>query len=181
MTRFAHPSVSAQRISKYGITTRLKRRHEAIPNAPARAVADEAEGARDEPRRAEAAPARRNEKPHRESANTGAARHLGNRTGRNPAAALKAAFRQVVKAITRREEHEPKPQTRRRRGESDRALRMTARATLRRAPRLPPQAYAAASMYLADTLDWLNLWQEGDDSDPNSNLDVCRNDLSLRL
>jgi hypothetical protein len=89
-------------------------------------------------------------------------------------------FRQAVKAITRRTEDEPRPQTRRRRGESDRAFRMTARAALRRVAR--PQAFASATAYLADTLDWLNLWANGnDDSELCDNSDAIRNDLSLRL
>ena len=37
---------------------------------------------------------------------------------------------------------------------------MAARATLRRAVSIPREAYAAATAFLADTLDWLNLWQD---------------------
>ena len=31
-----------------------------------------------------------------------------------------------------------------------------------RAAVLPPEAYATAAMFLADTLDWLNLWHSND-------------------
>ena len=31
-----------------------------------------------------------------------------------------------------------------------------------RAVVLPPEAYATAAIFLADTLDWLNLWQSND-------------------
>ena len=68
-------------------------------------------------------------------------------------------FRAAVKAITRREEDESPP-PRRRSGETDKAFIMAARATLRRAVAIPIDAYAAATAFLADTLDWLNLWQD---------------------
>jgi hypothetical protein len=142
---------------------------------------DAGEADRDEPRGAEAAPARKSGKPHREKASPGDTRAARSTAGRRPAGAIKAAFRQTVKAITRPKEEEPKPQTRRRRGDSDRALRMTARATLRRVPPLPPQAFATATAFLADTLDWLNLWHDADASEPDDNPDVYRNDLPLRL
>ena len=48
---------------------------------------------------------------------------------------------------------------------------MAARAALRRAPRLPRQAYARATAYLADTLDWLNLWEANNTHESNE-LDV---------
>ena len=35
---------------------------------------------------------------------------------------------------------------------------MTARKIVRRAAQLPAEVYAAASGYLSETLDWLNLW-----------------------
>jgi hypothetical protein len=41
---------------------------------------------------------------------------------------------------------------------------MAARVTLRRAARLPAEAYAVATGYLCDTLDWLNLWQDNADN-----------------
>ena len=49
--------------------------------------------------------------------------------------------------------------------ETDKAFVMAARATLRRAVSIPRQAYTAATAYLADTLDWLNLWQDNADND----------------
>ena len=68
-------------------------------------------------------------------------------------------FRQAVKAITRRDADES-PAPRRRSGETDKAFVMAARATLRRAVSIPREAYAAATAYLSDTLDWLNLWHD---------------------
>ena len=139
--------------------------------------ADEAGADRDEPRGAEAAPARRSRQPHC-NAGTSDTRGINQKAARNPLGAIKTMFRQAVKAITRRTEDEPRPQTRRRRGESDRAFRMTAKAALRRMPRPP----AIATAYLADTLDWLNLWANGnDDSELCDNLGAIQNDLSLRL
>jgi hypothetical protein len=73
--------------------------------------------------------------------------------------AIRGLFRQAVKAITRREADES-PAPRRRSGETDKAFVMAARATLRRAASIPRQAYATATAFLADTLDWLNLWQD---------------------
>ena len=34
-----------------------------------------------------------------------------------------------------------------------------ARSTGQRAIEIPPEAFGAATIYLADTLDWLDLWQ----------------------
>ena len=104
----------------------------------------------------------------------------GAQLARNRPGAIKAVFRQAIKAITRRQADEPKP-SRRRRGESDRALRMAAKATFRRVPSLPQQAFVGATVFLADTLDWLNLWHDADAGEPGDNPDVYRNDLSLRL
>jgi alkylation response protein AidB-like acyl-CoA dehydrogenase len=58
----------------------------------------------------------------------------------------------------RKAEDEPVPQ-RRRRGETGRGFGLAARAVLHHTVRVPPQAYAAATAFLADTLDWLQLWQ----------------------
>jgi len=37
---------------------------------------------------------------------------------------------------------------------------MAAAKIVRRAVRIPAEAYAAATDFLSDTLDWLNLWQD---------------------
>lgn len=59
---------------------------------------------------------------------------------------------------------EPAPEMKRkRREETGRAFRMTARKIMRRTVRLPAEAYARATAYLADTLDWLNLWHHNDE------------------
>ena len=34
---------------------------------------------------------------------------------------------------------------------------------MRRAARIPVEAYATATAYLTDTLDWLNQWHQHDD------------------
>jgi hypothetical protein len=69
-------------------------------------------------------------------------------------------FRSAVKAITRRIDDETEPQPRRKSGETEKAFGMAARAALRRAARIPADVYMAATAYLADTLDWLRLWDD---------------------
>lgn len=49
---------------------------------------------------------------------------------------------------------------RKRRGEIGSAFRMAARKLVRRALGIPAAAYHRAALYLADTLDWLNLWHD---------------------
>ncbi len=92
-------------------------------------------------------------------------------------------FRDAVKALTRRDDDEPPP-PRRRSGETDKAFGMAARAALRRAVRLPAEAYAEATAYLSDTLAWLNLWQDnagpGDELDSDLNI-TDTNHPSLHL
>jgi hypothetical protein len=78
-------------------------------------------------------------------------------TNRTGAGAIKALFRDAIKALTRRADDEPQPR-RSRRGETDRAFVMAAKAIARRAVQLPSEAYAVATAFLSDTLDWLNLW-----------------------
>ena len=95
--------------------------------------------------------------------------------------AIRQLFRAAVNVVTRRVE-DPQPQARRRRGETDKGFVAACRAMLRRVARtgatarghdaaLRPapkvreaialtSAYARAPLYLSDTLDWLNLWQD---------------------
>jgi hypothetical protein len=75
--------------------------------------------------------------------------------------AIKQLFRAVKNALTRHDG--PQEVKRKRREETGRAFRMTARKLLRRVARLPVEAYARATTYLADTLDWLNQWHHHDD------------------
>jgi len=100
------------------------------------------------------------------------------------AGAIKGWFREAVKAITGRDEDEPPPVLRRRSGETGRGFAMAAKAALRRAVRVPPEVYAAATAYLSDTLDWLNLWgsnaESADDLDSEP-VDTHTNCNSLRL
>jgi len=75
---------------------------------------------------------------------------------------LKRQFRELAKAIIDRAPA-PEPAQRRRRGEdTGRAFRMAARKVVRRAGRIPAEAFATASAYLSDTLDWLNQWHHHD-------------------
>jgi hypothetical protein len=82
--------------------------------------------------------------------------------------AIKGLFRDAVKALTRRVDDGPPPH--RRRGETDRAFGMAAKAVLRRAARLPEEAYAAATDFLIGTLDCMNPWPN--DADNFDTLDV---------
>jgi hypothetical protein len=67
-------------------------------------------------------------------------------------------FREVKKAITR-EVPAPQPTPRRRKEDTGRAaFQMAARKITCRAVRIPAEAYAAATAYLWDTLDWLHQW-----------------------
>jgi len=102
---------------------------------------------------------------------------------------IRGLFRAAVKAVTCREEN-PQPKPRRRRGETDKGFVATCRAMMRRAaktgaavargryaglqeaqeaiapePITTADAYASARLYLSDTLDWLNLWQDNADND----------------
>ena len=73
---------------------------------------------------------------------------------------IRQLFRAVKNALTPKPPApEPEPRARRK-GDEDtgRAFRMTARQIMRRAARIPAEAYAKATAYLADTLDWLNQW-----------------------
>jgi hypothetical protein len=77
-------------------------------------------------------------------------------------AALKQLFSDVKKVLTARDESAPEVK-RKRREETGRAFRMTARKLVCRVVRLPAEAYARATTYLSDTLDWLNQWHYQDD------------------
>lgn len=95
-------------------------------------------------------------------------RHLpGDKQERKPRPAftetLKRQFREMVKAITRKPPAPEPTQPRRRTEDTGRsAFRMAARKIVRRAARLPPEAYAVATAYLSNTLDWLNEWHHHD-------------------
>jgi hypothetical protein len=86
------------------------------------------------------------------------------------AGAMKELFREAAGILTRHESDELKPETRRGRGETDRGFHMAAKTTLQRAVRMPADAYSAATAFLADARDWLNLWHDDTASidDPNS-------------
>jgi hypothetical protein len=86
--------------------------------------------------------------------------------------AIKKLFREVKTALTCKA---PAPQPSRRRTEDTgrAAFQMAARKIMRRAVRFQTQAYAAASAYLWDTLDWLNQWH----SDPLTHYDPASEDV----
>jgi hypothetical protein len=56
------------------------------------------------------------------------------------------------------------PELRRHSGETGKAFRMAAKAAMRRAARIPAEAYAMATGYLCDALDWTNPYGDMDDS-----------------
>jgi hypothetical protein len=100
---------------------------------------------------------------------------------RTAGGAIKGLFREVIKAITRRANDDPAPARRRPRGGTGRAFCRVAKAALRRIPWFLPEAFATPT-FLADTIDWLNYWQnDAGSSDSCDNLDANRNDLSPRL
>ena len=85
---------------------------------------------------------------------------------------LSEAWKSAAAALTRRAPRLSQPRRRRREGQGEGFL-AAARAVLRRALDLP--AIDAAAMFLAETLDWLNLWNpdaaelDGDQPDPVPN------------
>jgi len=84
----------------------------------------------------------------------------------------------VARAITR---HDPVPVKPRRRREGRGRTFRRATAITRRAAWLPEEAHAAA-VFLADTLDWLNLWHDDAGETPGEGLPApAVNDLSPRL
>jgi len=58
-----------------------------------------------------------------------------------------------------------------------------ARAILRRPLRLPSAAYATATAFLSDTLDWLNLWHHhgATGGEPSAGFDATENHIFPRL
>jgi hypothetical protein len=82
---------------------------------------------------------------------------------RSFAGAIVRLFRQAKKALTGEAPPAPQPKQRRRTEDTGRAaFQMAARRIMRRTIRLRAEAYAAATGYLWDTLDWINQWH----SDP---------------
>lgn len=78
---------------------------------------------------------------------------------RTIAGAIKGLFRKAAKAGTFRPAGTPRPKTRRRKGGEDThaAFPKAWRATMTRTR----PAFAAASIFMSATLDWLHLWQAG--------------------
>jgi hypothetical protein len=120
-----------------------------------------------------------------ENASTSAVRDTAEGSkNRTIAGAIKGLFRKVAKAITH-DKDEPRPEARRRRnGETEGGFRKLARkiarqlttartaahgryAALRpvKTEQTPADAHADVGLYLSDTLDWLNLWWQGNTAD----------------
>jgi hypothetical protein len=80
---------------------------------------------------------------------------------------------------------EPKPKTRRRKsGEDTRAAFPAAAGKIARNTSRPPRAYAAASIIMSETLDWLHIWHHHDaavGSDQGNGFNTSQNHLSPRL
>jgi hypothetical protein len=94
-------------------------------------------------------------------------------------------FKAAIKAITQRDDDAPQPQTRRRRGENEGGGPILMRLFTRPAGRPAARGRyailrgtaaqksgasgqeARAVLYLADTLDWLKLWQDNADHWPD--------------
>ena len=70
----------------------------------------------------------------------------------------------------------PEPK-RKRREETGRAFRITARKLLHRVTRIPAEAYNRATAYLADTLDWLNQWHPYDEQFSEDEKRAANDDL----
>jgi hypothetical protein len=94
--------------------------------------------------------------------------------------AIRQLFRQAVKVLTGRDDDAPKPKKSSRRKGDDSARRFTKTANC--LTRLRERSFTALP-WLADTLDWLNLWQPGpvDGCAADFSHNPPSNDLSLRL
>jgi hypothetical protein len=86
------------------------------------------------------------------------------KTAINGAAAIRVLFKSVKEILLSSDDDEPQP-ARRRRGETDKGFAAACRSILRRAARSEVSAVSDAALYLSDTLDWLNLWQDNAGND----------------
>ena len=104
-----------------------------------------------------------------ENDRTSAVRFTAEGSGnRKIAGAIKALFKDAVKALTGRDDDEPQPDTRRHKsGETEKGFGMAANAITRVADTTPPDAYAAATGTLFATLDWLNPFHNKADNFPD--------------
>jgi hypothetical protein len=99
---------------------------------------------------------------------------------------IRGLFSAAKALVCRSTDDEPQPQERRRRGETDKGAVAPFRTMLRRlaktgaaaargryaalqpAPQKaaePASSYGRVALYLSNTLDWLNLWQDNADND----------------
>ena len=77
----------------------------------------------------------------------------------------------AAKAIARRKPEEAPQPRRTRRGDTGKAFALAARQVVRHAQALPASLTGAA-VYLLSTLDWLNIWQHGEQGYDNND---CNN------
>lgn len=80
-------------------------------------------------------------------------------------AMLQGQFQKLAQVLMSRPAPTLRPAQRRRRsGDTTRAaFTMVAARIVRPPARIPAAAYRGAVAYLADTIDWLNLWHEGEE------------------
>ena len=137
-------------------------------------VAGEAEGERDEPHGAEAAPVRQQDQPQSLSPPS-----QGRRVA--DSIAIRRGFKTAAKATTAITTG-PKPSQRRRSGDAGGLFEVAWRALVRRSR--PSQSYATASIFLSEMLDWMNIFVPDTTatvSGHDNNSPVQHDYLSLRL
>ena len=83
------------------------------------------------------------------------------RTIGGSAAVIRQHFKAAARAVLQHDDDAPKP---RRRSEetTGKAFSVAAKSLLRRAVQVPADAYGTASLFLAQTLEWLQLWEAND-------------------
>jgi hypothetical protein len=86
--------------------------------------------------------------------------------------AIKQLFRQLAKALTLT----PAQQRRRRKDETQGGFKLAFHKIMRRIPRPETPPVEAARLWLADTLDWLQLWHEEPVTEPEPNNEPARPD-----
>lgn len=143
----------------------------AIMNAATGAAASRREAMR----RARQRPARQQDDPELFGATplAGAAGSRADSRGGPTSGGIGQGFRAAALAVSRPAKIPP-PKARRRGGDTRGVFGMAARGIMPRRAALPPQAYDAATAFLSDTLDWLNLWQ--DNFDCGGELDVSNSE-----
>lgn len=96
---------------------------------------------------------------------------------------IKELFRKAAKAVTGRADDAPRPKTRRRKKGEDTRDAFPAAARLMAGHHARRQHANAASTFLSETLDWLNLWNHNTAAtgSPGSDSNTPSNHLSLHM